>query len=322
MRGLALTILLCACAGATHAPGGTHLRASAVAACSPTFAAGRHGAFHGGFALTWPEWSGFGGWSDLHVDADGAAMLAVSDDGHFLQATLVHRDGALAAIVDQQTGALPHCPDKRRCDVESIAQRADGTLWLGVERSLGTRHQIWAFAPSEPPFSTPSRAIAEPPGLEELPINAGLEAMTTLADDSVLAIAEGPEPVPPTLPMWHWQGAAWRSLQYPTTADFRPVALAALPHGHPLGDALVLERKWLAQRREAGTRIVALRLPEPGTLIAATHEVLHLEPERCPVDNFEGLATRVQNGAVWLYLLSDDNQSARQRTLLYALTVD
>jgi hypothetical protein len=326
MRCSALAPWICACwvwsacAGPSRAPTGTHLRATAAPVCAPTFATGIHGAFRGGLELSWPEWGGFGGWSDLRVQDAGNSLLAVSDDGHYLQAALTHMDGQLAQVHDTQTGALPHCPDKRRCDVESMAERADGSLWLGLERSLGTGNQIWAFPASQPPFAREPQAITLPPGAPELPLNAGLEAMTTLADDSVLAIAEGQEPLPATLPMWRWQGAAWQTLDYPATADFRPVALAALPQGHALGDALVLERKWLAQTREAGSRIVALRLLPNGQV--ATLEVVRLEPSRCLLDNFEGLATRELDGVVWLYLLSDDNQSARQKTLLYALTLE
>ena len=317
---LMLVWMLCGCAGAAQAPAASTLRAAPIGACAVTVPADITAAFSGGFALTWPQWSGFGGWSDLRVTPDGGTLLAVSDDGHFLQAALTHRAGKLTAIAGQQTGALPHCPDKRMCDVESMSLRADGSWWLGVERQVGTSDQIWRFPTSQPPFQVEPTRVPVPPGLEAMPRNAGLEAMTALADDTVLAIAEGPEPVPATLPMWRWQAGQWHALAYPTTPDFRPVALAALPPGHRLGDALVLERKWLAATDAAGTRILALRVPQSGQ-VAETREVLRLDPAHCPIDNFEGLATRMQDGVLWLYLLSDDNQSRRQQTLLYAFTV-
>ncbi len=317
---LATALALTACSGPAHAPTGTQARTTPTRACvaSPSGASWR---FRGGLALTWPEWRGFGGWSDLRVSGDGQKLLAVSDDGHFVQAALGYNDGQLTSLTATATGALPHCPDKRRCDVESLAERADGTLWLGVEAELGSPHAIWAFAPTQPPFQGEPQRVPLPPGADQLPLNAGLEAMTALADDSVLAIPEGPEPVPPTLPLWHLQGQIWQTLAYPTVADFRPVALAALPAGHRLGDALVLERKWLVRKHEAGTRVVALRLPT-ATTGQATREVLRLQPGPCLIDNFEGLATRVADGALWLYLLSDDNQSAAQQTLLYAFSLE
>ncbi len=318
---LAGLLWLAGCGSAGRAPAGTHLRAVATRACAPSAAGGARVQFRGGFALTWPQWPGFGGWSDVRVSPDGARLLAVSDDGHFLQAALSYRDGQLQGVADLQTGALPHCPDKRTCDVESLAERADGSLWVGVEKELGADHAIWAYARSEPPFQGEPQPIAVPPGLAALPANAGLEAMTALADDSVLAIAEGPQPVPTTLPMWHWQANTWKTLRYPTEPEFRPVALAALPAGHRLGDALVLERKWLQETREAGTRVAALRLPGAAGGVVV-HEVLRLEPAGCLIDNFEGLATRVDDDKLWLYLLSDDNQSADQQTLLYAFTLE
>lgn len=313
--------MMLGCAGATSAPQDTHLEVARIAVCDAKSPDGVRATFRGGLWLTWPGWSGFGGWSDVRVTPNGQELLAVSDSGHFLQLHLTHEEGRLAAARGMASGALPHCPDKRTCDVESMAQQADGSWWLGVERQIGSGDQIWAFAQTQPPFQSASGTIALPAGLEAMPKNAGLEAMTTLADNSVLAIAEGPEPVPATLPMWRWQVGVWHALRYPTVADFRPVAAAALPSGHPLGDALVLERKWLAATQEAGTRVVALRLPTGGGAPVG-REVLQLDPKRCLLDNFEGLATRVEGAQVWLYLLSDDNESARQKTLLYAFTLD
>ncbi len=320
-RWLSLIFCFTGCAGATRAPADTHLLAVPTEVCEPATPTGVRATFRGGFVLTWPGWSGFGGWSDARVTADGGELLAVSDDGHYLQARLTHEAGRLSAVSDAGSGALPHCPNKRTCDVESLTLRGDGSSWVGVEREPGVDHQIWAFASTQPPLQTRLAPIALPPGLDVLPANAGLEAMTTLTDDSVLAIAEGPEPVPTTLPMWRWIDQAWQSMRYPTLPDFRPVAAAALPAGHPLGDALVLERKWLADKHEAGTRIVALRLPTNGAT-AQVHEVLNLNPAHCKLDNFEALATRVENGRLWLYLLSDDNLSTRQQTLLYAFTLE
>ena len=46
-----------------------------------------------------------------------------------------------------------------------------------------------------------------------------------------------------------------------------------------------------------------------------------LEPP-FPVDNFEGIsAVRMPNGATRIYIVSDNNKSAQQRTLLLAFDI-
>lgn len=310
--------LLLGCGASLQAPAGTHLESTAVTACGVDAAPGIRAAFRGGLELRWPGWSGFGGWSDFRLE-EGDRGGAVSDDGHALILRLQRTAGAPVSAVGEWTGVLPGGSDKFRLDVESFARFADGTLWLATEAQPLVPARILAFAPGDPPFSHPLPDPPTPPRLSELPFNAGLEAMAVLHDQTVLAIAEGPEPVPALLPAWRWTGQSWQTLQYPTQPPYRPVALAPLPPGHPLGAALVLERKWVGG--VAGTSVRAVRLPATGTTLVVT-DLLHLLPEHCPIDNFEGMDVRVENGAVWIWLLSDDNLSSKQKTLLYALTVE
>ena len=319
-----VVVVLGACVGcraSLQAPAGSQLESTRLSTCGVDAAPGVRATFRGGLALRWPGWSGFGGWSDLRVHGDDVAT--VSDDGHALGFHVTSEAGTPVAANGLWTGVLPGGPDKLHLDVESFARFADGTIWLATEAQPLAPARILAFAPAAEtaptPFTQPLPDPPVPPGLSALPYNAGLEAMTVLADQSVLAIAEGPEPVPPLLPAWRWTGQAWQTLHFPTQPPYRPVALAPLPPGHPLGDALVLERKWSGG--VAGTSVRAVRLPTAGDTLAVT-DIVHLLPEHCPLDNFEGLDVRVEGGTVWLWLLSDDNLSPKQRTLLYVLTLE
>lgn len=320
MRLFLLLFLTAACSASPRAPADTHLRAVPVSQCVADAAPDLHIAFRGGLHLTWPGWDAFGGWSDLRVTQDDH-WLALSDDGHWLRGTLAVTAQQLTGATGDQTGAIFGCPDKLRCDVESLTQRPDGTTWLGLESQPLVPNRILAFAKDDPQFARPPQEVALAPGMAAMPHNAGLEAMATLPDGSVLAIEEGAEPVPPHLRAWLWQAGSWHALRFPATPNWRPTALAALPRNHPLGDALVLERLWLAKQQLAGTRVRAVRLPGSGEVLAV-RDVLQLAQPRCLLDNFEGLAVQERGGALWLWLLSDDNLRKEQKTLLYAFELD
>ena len=97
-----------------------------------------------------------------------------------------------------------------------------------------------------------------------------------------------------------------------------PVDAAALPNG----TVLLLERHWSPF---PGLALRISRIPgealAPGSYLAPERLALLAPPLN--VDNMEGLAVR-QDGAgrVFLYLLSDDNFNALQRTLLLLFELD
>src|SRR3546814_1400739 len=73
---------------------------------------------------------------------------------------------------------------KRRQDAEALARLPDGSLLVAFERE----HRLRRF-----PADLGGRAevFDAPPGLAEADINAGIEAMATLADGRLLAFSEG-----------------------------------------------------------------------------------------------------------------------------------
>ena len=104
----------------------------------------------------------------------------------------------------------------------------------------------------------------------------------------------------------------WTELAYPREDSFKPTAAAQLPDG----DVLVLERffsvmtgVWVRIRRVPLERVAAGGRLD-GAIIADFRPPL-------TVDNFEGLdVRRGANGETLVYILSDDNFNAVQRTLL------
>lgn len=252
----------------------------------------------------------FGGLSDLVVSPDGARLTAISDQGSFLTARLVYdargflsgvADAALSPLLDPQGRPLE---GKRSQDAESLAKLRDGSFVVGFERW----HRIWRYAPG---LGGPAQPLAPPKGLERAPDNSGIETLVALSEDRLLAlteetakkgVAEG----------WLRVGGRWKPIAYRLDGRLRPSGGCRLPSG----DVALVERRY---EPAAGVTARIRRVPAASVVPGAVMEgaVVATLARPLAVDNFEGLACRAGTGAeTLLYLLSDDNFSADQRTLL------
>jgi Uncharacterized protein conserved in bacteria len=259
--------------------------------------------YRGGLALSSKD-PRFGGLSGLLVSADGKRFVAISDVGFWMTGAL-RRDshGNLAGIADVALQPLLDAAgrpfrSKYHADAESLTAAPGGGFLVGFEG----KHRIVRYRRVGGPGAT----IAGPADLARAPSNGGLETLTTLADGRVLAITETDEV---DGGVRGWIGPApWRAFVWPSDEGFRPTDAATLPDG----DVLVLERRFpfLAARIR---RVDAARL---GTATLAPKEIARFEGS-LTFDNMEAIdARRGPGGETLVYLLSDDNQSFLQRTLL------
>ncbi|MBM3488806.1 MAG: twin-arginine translocation pathway signal [Alphaproteobacteria bacterium] len=273
----------------------------------------------GGLALTSDD-PRFGGLSGLHVElaADGARLTAVSDRGYWFTARLVHdRDGRLAGLADAALAPMrgPDGGDVAEgpwSDAEALARMGDRFL-VGFER----RARIWSYAVADGIAGRPA-AFPTPPGLGRAPSNEGLEALAALPDGRLFALTEGLVQADGTLAGWVGGPAGWAALSYVRTGTYKPTDAAALPSG----DVLVLERRfsWLGG---PGARLARVRggAIRPGAALES--ETLAEIVPPMTVDNMEGIGVvRGAAGETRLYLVSDDNYSALQRTLLMLFVLD
>ncbi len=256
-------------------------------------------AYAGGVQLSSTETARFHGLSDLSVSDDGK-ITAISDEGDLIEGRLVFEGGQLSGLADVTLRPLSGLdgqplPNKEMSDAEGLAILASGDRLVSFER----QSRIWLY----PANGGPPRAVPAPEA--DFPLNGGLEALAADPERGPDAYVAGGEE----------SGQTWRcKLASPCVAgpkvdkapEFGLVAMRRLP-----GDqSAYLLRAWDPLR---GNRIVL-------SVTGAAGELARLEMTKpLTVDNFEAVdfVPRPQGG-YRVYILSDDNFSASQRTLLLA----
>lgn len=255
----------------------------------------------------------FGGLSSVDVTPDGKRMVAVSDNGRWVAAALRYEKGDLTGILDGVMKPLKRVAGYERPgnwrDAEALATDGTGGYLVAFER----QHRIWHYRarPPEDPTEAVPIAIKGPDDIDTQPANGGIEGIARLCDRRLLAFSESAEGGPGRTKAWVFDGK-WRALGYVTTGSFAPTDASTLPDCR----VAVLERSF-SPAEGLRSRIVLIQ-PQtirPGAVLRG-EEVAMLTPP-LSVDNMEGIsARRGEHGETLIYLLSDDNFSGFQRTLL------
>ncbi len=272
--------------------------------------------YAGGWHLTSDE-PNFGGLSGLDILQTGD-LLAVSDAGAFVQIGMAEgRPSGGGAISYMRGGDGKLLDGKRSSDSEGL-HVGFGLAAVSFERD----HRIAVFnledcgaAARGVPVGPGSivSVTGDPPesGLpEDLPENGGLEALTFEDGNLLTGLEAG--------------GQDGTPLFRPTIffGRFFPAGDLQTPNGMKLtgldtagGRTFALFRRYLPL---FGNTIEVRRY---GTLADDGETLLRLE-RPLTVDNFEGISAReLEDGTMRLYIISDDNFSERQRTLLLAFDV-
>ncbi len=277
--------------------------------------------FRGGIELT-SSYRAFGGLSALRLSGGGERFLAISDKGRWFRGRILYADGRPAGLADVE--AAPALgPDGRPLsargwyDTESIAEDG-GTLYVGIERV----NQIVRFDYGKDGLLARGVPIAVPPEVKRLPYNKGLEALVFVPAGlplagTLLALSERGLDATGNLMGFLIGGPSPGIFSIKRIDEFDISDAALLPEG----DLLVLERRftWLtgiAMR----IRRIALAGIRPGTIVDGP--ILIEADMSHQIDNMEGLAVhRGAAGETVLTLISDDNFSPLQRTVLLQFTL-
>ena len=313
LAGLAIALALAACAQPGKLPkapvpagGAVSIQATPVAERPANVSVICEGAcldwtYQGGLALTSADTSRLHGLSDLEVLPDGR-LVAVGDDGDLLRARLaLDAQGRLAGVTDAVLSPLKG-PDgrpvqgKAEGDAEGLAFLANGDMLVSFERN----HRVWLY----PANGGPPRAVASP--AVTFPENGGMEALSADPARGANAYLTGGEDSGQTFLCVTDKGC-----ELGPAFDLEPnvglVAVRRLPEGRTawlFRGFSALRGAWIHLRilDGAGRQLAVKSISRPDS-----------------VDNFEGLAAIPrQDGSVRFYLLSDDNFSPTQRTLLVA----
>lgn len=252
----------------------------------------------------------FHGYSALAV-LDDATLFAVSDRGRMLR---FPPPGAEGPVTLGRFSATPPGDSKRLADVEAITRDPEtGRLWAAYEGSNLIERR-------EPGGET--RRIA-PAAMQGWSDNSGAEAMVRLADGRFVVLSEGGASwsddtthglLFPSDPV---EGAEPVPFRFAPPPGSRPVDMAQLPDGR----VLVLTRtiEWGLPPRFSSKLVVA----DPARIGAGETwrgAVVAEIAEPLPTENYEGLAIQpAEDGSAVVWLISDDNQSIFQRTLLLKL---
>jgi hypothetical protein len=261
-----------------------------------------------GFALAARD-PRFGGLSALWLEPDGASLLAASDRGTLWAARLDHAaDGTLIGFAGWQAlapGRRPGDPTHPRDqDAEAIAVDRDGRLIIAYE---GT-HRLRRF-PADDPTAVPEALPL--PGALARRSNTGIEALADLADGRLLALSEGMPDGRGDISGWIIDDDGALEVSWARTGGFVPTG------ADRLDDVIYVVERRFSVLGGFAARIVRLATADvvPGARLEGEELALLRSP--LLVDNFEGIAARRgADGRTLLYLVSDDNFTVLQRTLL------
>lgn len=257
--------------------------------------------YAGGLVLTSSHTDRLHGLSDLEVSGTDR-LTAVGDMGMLLDARLVlDRGEQLVGLADVRLTLLAGedgkpLSDKADADAEGLALLPNGDRLVSFER----RDRIWLYpAAGGPPRPVPMPGVS-------FPLNSGMEALAADPEAGADAYVVGSEIGGDT---WTCRLLSTPCIKGPTVDKPEGFSLVAIRRLPGMRTAYLL-RAFDATR---GRRI-SLQIRRSTETIAR----MDIAPPLTE-DNFEGVAAVPRpDGGVRFYLVSDDNASATQRTLLLA----
>ena len=243
----------------------------------------------------------------MEVSADGKRLVAVSDRGRVIEATLDRTEGVLTGVTLTHSVALRDPSGqilvKPFTDAEGLAIAADGRAFASFEG----QHRVAALTVADG-RTTPLPSMPEFDFVSE---NAGFEALAVRSDDTLIAIPE------------QSSGASFPVIAYIAETGWE--LLAELPKRGPFlpvgADFDTEGRLYLLERTVTPlgfrTRIRRFDLDDP-KLTETT--LLQSLPAR--YDNLEAISVWTDDeGQTRLTLISDDNFFPVQQTQIVEFTL-
>ncbi|BAL73851.1 esterase-like activity of phytase family protein [Bradyrhizobium cosmicum] len=278
--------------------------------------------YRSGLVLTSP-FRGFGGLSGIRLDPKGERFLAISDQGGWFTGAIRYSGGRMVGLDDVEAAPVlgpegrPITEKRLWYDTESLA-RDGSTVYVGLERV----NQIMRFDFAKGGTRARGEVIPSPAAMRKLPTNKGIEALVVVPKGqplagTLIALSEGGFDADGNLIGFLIGGPTPGQFSIRRT-DKQLISDAVLL---PSGELLILERKfsWFTGIN-IRIRSIPLKSIAPGALVDGP--ALFNADLGHEVDNMEGIDAHVTGeGETVLTLISDDNFSLLQRTLLLQFTL-
>jgi hypothetical protein len=253
----------------------------------------------------------FGGLSGLAAGTDGK-LYAVSDRGYWLSAKMqMDSNGALLNLIDWQISPMLTATKTpvtgRLRDAEALAQTRDGSFLVAFEGV----HRIWRYSAPPDTFNSTPSPMQLPSAIARAPSNGGMEGLAMLPDGRLLILTEQYDNPDGSFKGWLVDDDKSSELSYVPSQGFHVTDCAALDNG----DVVVLERRYVPFAiLSARLTLVKAASIRPGAKLAGK-ELLKLE-QPLAAENYEGIAVQRTSKGTVIFIVSDDNYSPFQQTLL------
>jgi hypothetical protein len=271
----------------------------------------------------------FGGFSGIALDASGTTLLAVSDAGTWMRAKLDYDGRKLKALQNVVLGPIlghdgkPLKTDAER-DSEGLALATGDTRQGAAFVSFEREQRIMRYPFTATRFGPPDRAVPLPKESKRMSANRGIEAVALIRagrlKGTIVAFSERLTDRAGNLKGWLIGGRGAGTITLRRLGGFDITDAAGLPDG----GIVLLERRFrYSEGVKMRIRRIAATELKPGALIEG--ETLLEAHDNLNIDNMEAItATRSAAGETILTLMSDDNFSPLQRSLImqFALPAD
>ncbi len=277
--------------------------------------------FRSGLVLT-SGFHGFGGLSAIRLDAKGERFTSLSDKGTWFTGCIVYSGRQMTGLADVEAAPMlgaDGAPITARGWFDSESLAFDGQVaYVGLERV----NQVLRFDFSRGGTRSRGEAIALPPAARKLPFNKGLEALVFVPKGmplagTLIAISERGLDPSGNLIAFLIGGPTPGQFTVRRTENFDVSDAVLLASG----DLLILERKF-SLLTGIGIRIRRIPLTSvmPGAIVDGP-SIFNADLGE-EIDNMEGIDAHVtEEGDTVLTMVSDDNFSLIQRTLLLQFTL-